>query len=277
MSQTHLAQKYDLPEMFYIDLWPAGPGFLVAASPEAAAEVAQIRSLGKHAVIEDVLAPLVGSDSIPSLNGPAWKSVHRLISPAFRPANVRTIVGRLARVISGFNEAMVAEAARQELDGAAAVELEDVLSRFVFDANAEALLGPAAAAPAGRAAALDDIRIPMLVRADEERAWNPVRRATLWWRRTAALARSAALLRRQFLDRYDAIRRGDVKVSTCVMDACLMDRVAAEKEAGGPALREDKAWLNMFTSKCVMASPPSTPLSGQTPLSFSPGWELRRW
>ena len=84
MAFTHLTQVYRLPEIWYLDLWPLGPVFMLVTSPDAAAEISQTRSFAKHEVNEEFLAPLVGRDTIPAINGGLWKKIHHLLAPAFK-------------------------------------------------------------------------------------------------------------------------------------------------------------------------------------------------
>ncbi|MCJ1475576.1 hypothetical protein MMC13_004239 [Lambiella insularis] len=54
----------DLPNTFYLDLWPFGEQMLVTASSEIAHQFTQEHSLPKFEFLKEFLAPLVGQTSL---------------------------------------------------------------------------------------------------------------------------------------------------------------------------------------------------------------------
>ncbi|KAL8343233.1 hypothetical protein RB598_004539 [Gaeumannomyces tritici] len=285
---TYMRRAYDLPEVFYIDMWPAGPPIMACCSPDAAAQVTQVQVLGKHPFNAVVLDPLVGTDSIPVVDGPRWKFLHRMIAPAFKPANARALVGTAAGQGLVFARDVLAPLAAT----GDAFSMEAAVSRLVFEVIARSLMGvpfdsqrdgprgldrpstvddqlavlesrrksddadetsAAAWEDEQKRSMLADIQFPPLAQ-QVETAWlaNPLRRLRLRSARLAALRRSGAWIRRRTLARYREVRDQGLVVPETVLDSCLMERVALEKEAAASA-------SSSSSSKAQAAAATSTP------------------
>ncbi|KAL8377785.1 hypothetical protein RB595_008461 [Gaeumannomyces hyphopodioides] len=301
---TYMRRAYDLPEVFYVDMWPAGPPIMACCSPDAAAQVTQVQVLGKHPLNAVILDPLVGTDSIPVVDGPRWKFLHRMIAPAFKPANARALVGIAAGQSLVFARDVLAPLA----DAGAAFSMEAAASRLIFEVIARSLMGapfdsqrdgprgldkpltidgqlaalqsrkPVAISGDGdgdgaaaaawedeqKRSMLADIQFPPLAQ-QVETSWlaNPLRRLRLRSARLAALQRSGAWIRRRTLLRYREVRDQGLVAPETVLDSCLMERVALEKESAAASsagksqatspqsppvrpLPEDESWLHLF-------------------------------
>jgi cytochrome P450 len=104
---THL---YNLPGIFYLDLWPLAPSICVVTDPDVAQHLTVQRNHEKHMEEAKMVDPLIGEGNIVTSGGEQWKKMHKMLAPAFaitrvterRPmvgANVmefRAIVSRLA-------------------------------------------------------------------------------------------------------------------------------------------------------------------------------------
>ena len=88
----YLQKEYDLPNLFYLDLWPFADPMCVVVDPELAAQVTQQPSLPKHHTLGDFLTPLLGADNIISADGDAWKQLRALFNPAFSLNHLVTLV-----------------------------------------------------------------------------------------------------------------------------------------------------------------------------------------
>jgi cytochrome P450 len=80
---TTMANKYNLPGVFYLDLWPASCGQVVILDPDVAVHMTVTKSHPKHAGEKIFIDPLIGADNIVTSNGPRWKYLHKMLTPAF--------------------------------------------------------------------------------------------------------------------------------------------------------------------------------------------------
>ncbi|PGG98101.1 hypothetical protein AJ79_08982 [Helicocarpus griseus UAMH5409] len=89
--KNSISREYNLPDIYYLDLWPLIPPTVVVCSPELAAQVTTEQSCPKSPEIEKFLSPFLGKSNIISLNGKKWKELHAVFAPAFAPAYLRTL------------------------------------------------------------------------------------------------------------------------------------------------------------------------------------------
>jgi cytochrome P450 len=112
VAVTSIAKKYNLPRVFYLDLWPAGCGQVVVTDPDVALHVTVTNNHPKHEAEkwfsefscllskiqsnEPIVDPLIGAGNIVTIEGPRWKYLHKMLSPAFsiqHISNMRPAVG----------------------------------------------------------------------------------------------------------------------------------------------------------------------------------------
>ncbi|KAB5513287.1 cytochrome P450 [Coniochaeta sp. 2T2.1] len=121
---TQIQQDYNLPDIFYLDLWPIGPRFVVCSGADAAATVS---TFPQSTLVLDVLGPTIGTTFIEVTNGPLWKNLHRVFAPSLTPASVK-----------GYHDGIVDEAAalharlHARLQDSDVVDLNYELGKFTF-------------------------------------------------------------------------------------------------------------------------------------------------
>lgn len=240
---THLRQQYNLPEFFYIDLWPLGPVFLVSTTVEAMDHIDTRLSMGKHKENQNVLEPIVGKDSIPALNGRVWQEVHRMLQPAFQPQTVKKILAKVAE------ESAILRDVLDKLAGTSEVfSMEVITGRTVFDINSQSIIGISLNAQKGDCQILEDLTVPAAVWQDESNTWNPVKKLRLWSLRTGALKRSERWVADTIRTRYHELKSQDIKSSKNILDSCLIGRIQSEEQGLKP-LSQDKAWTDLLLVK----------------------------
>lgn len=94
-SLTQMKLDYKLPDVFYLDLWPASSPMLVCTSPDAC-----VISTTKNAYdIPDLVGRFfkgnAGSSFIECTNGPLWKALHQTIAPGLTAGAVRGHTGAI--------------------------------------------------------------------------------------------------------------------------------------------------------------------------------------
>lgn len=88
---TSIAHKHNLDGVFYLDLWPATWSQMVVVDPELAHYMTVTKNHPKHEAEAIFMDPLIGVGNIVSSNGPEWKHLHKMLSPAFSVQNVTNI------------------------------------------------------------------------------------------------------------------------------------------------------------------------------------------
>ncbi len=87
----YIGHKYDMPSVFYLDLWPISTPFMMVHDPGVAHQMTQAKVLPKHPINGRVLGPLTGPRSIITAEGGEWKFIRTIINPAFSTQYLYTI------------------------------------------------------------------------------------------------------------------------------------------------------------------------------------------
>ncbi len=99
VAVTTIAHKYNMPDVWYLDLWPAADGQIVIGNPDLAMYVTNTKNYPKHDAEKWFIDPLIGDGNIVTTNGPRWKHLHKMLSPAFsiqHIANLRPMVAAVS-------------------------------------------------------------------------------------------------------------------------------------------------------------------------------------
>ncbi|KAK1835014.1 putative sterigmatocystin biosynthesis P450 monooxygenase stcS [Podospora conica] len=111
---TQIKQDHDLPDLFYLDLWPFGPRFVVCSGPDAAAVPTTVTPFPQSTAVTNFFAAArIGARFIEATNGAVWKELHLMLAPGLTPAAVRTYHGVLADEARGLQEHIRAVAERE--------------------------------------------------------------------------------------------------------------------------------------------------------------------
>lgn len=87
---TQMKMDYDLPDIFYIDLWPAGPSLIVCASPDACAISTTTNAFQMPSIVSDYFKGTIGTSFIEATNGSLWKNLHHMMAPGLTPNSVKS-------------------------------------------------------------------------------------------------------------------------------------------------------------------------------------------
>ncbi|TDZ40133.1 putative sterigmatocystin biosynthesis P450 monooxygenase stcS [Colletotrichum trifolii] len=138
---TYLAQKYNMPGIFYVDMWPFVESQVVITDPDAAQLVLTTNPYPIHPTIEKFLRPFTGPDSIAASNGERWKYNHRMVGSGFTPTYVKPMSGMIAVQVLIFHERLKGFAESGEpfnMEEEAAKTVFDVIGKVVFGFSLEA-------------------------------------------------------------------------------------------------------------------------------------------
>jgi cytochrome P450 len=89
-SWTQLKQDFKLPDLFYLDLWPFGPEFIICAGADAAALPTTANSFPQADVVGEFFEHTVGKTFIEAASGPLWKELHQMLAPGLTPSFTKT-------------------------------------------------------------------------------------------------------------------------------------------------------------------------------------------
>jgi cytochrome P450 len=86
---TQIHQDYNLGDLFYLDMWPFGPSFLIMSGPDAAAIPTTVHNFPQHPILPDFFADTVGTSFIEATNGALWKDLFQQITPGLTPSAIK--------------------------------------------------------------------------------------------------------------------------------------------------------------------------------------------
>ena len=93
----YTGEKYNMPPVFYLDLWPLSNPLMMVHDPDVAAQITQAKSLPKHPVNAKVLGPMVGERSVVTAEGPDWKMLRSILNPGFSAQYLSTLIPLIVR------------------------------------------------------------------------------------------------------------------------------------------------------------------------------------
>ncbi|KAK5655599.1 hypothetical protein OQA88_5530 [Cercophora sp. LCS_1] len=87
---TQMKFDYDLPDIWYLDLWPLGPEMLICTTGDAAAVATTVTTFPQAPIVIEFLNETLGGSFIESTNGSLWKELHHMLAPGLTPNAVRS-------------------------------------------------------------------------------------------------------------------------------------------------------------------------------------------
>ncbi|OAL35395.1 hypothetical protein AYO20_05245 [Fonsecaea nubica] len=132
----YIGEKYKMPPVFYLDLWPISNPLMLVHDPDVAHQITQARSLPKHPVNSKVLGPLVGSHSVVTAEGQEWKMLRSILNPGFSAQYLSTLVSLLVRHGLVFKDRISDYASTGEV-----FPIQDTAMALTIDVIGEVVLG----------------------------------------------------------------------------------------------------------------------------------------
>ncbi|KAL8715306.1 MAG: hypothetical protein Q9225_006430, partial [Loekoesia sp. 1 TL-2023] len=132
-----MRRKYpDLGPVYYLDMWPFAPPFLVAISPTVISQFTQSEiALPNHPNIRKYLLPITGGGDLASMEGEEWKRWRKIFNPGFSASHINTLVPTIVEEVSVFVDILKEHAKKGDifsLDEAAINLTMDVISRVAL-------------------------------------------------------------------------------------------------------------------------------------------------
>lgn len=127
---AEIAYKYDLPSVFYLDLWPFSYSMVLIRDPNLADHVYTTKGLHQHQTGAEFVDPYFGENVIAVTNGQIWKTLHNDLAPGLSWSSIRNLTGVV------FSEAAIFRERLGELaDSNEVFSLETMVGRMLFDVS----------------------------------------------------------------------------------------------------------------------------------------------
>jgi cytochrome P450 len=200
---TEITHRYNIEGIFYLDLWPIGPGTVVITDPKLI-ELAPIpRPLSVHPQTDVFMSLMVGKGCIAALSGTLWKRMYNAMSPVFSPAHVRSLTGVMV------DEAVVFRSRLERLSATGEIfSMEEVVSKVAFDIVARVVLNaPLRAQTTGSQDHADLRGLVNLARqeTDIRVAYNPIIQISRRWRRRQVVKKIELSLLNRIYNRLELL------------------------------------------------------------------------
>lgn len=241
---TQMKQDYNLPDIFYMDLWPFGPEFVVCTAPEAAAFPTTVNSFTQAQIVEDFFASNLGAGFIEAASGNLWKELHHMIAPGLTPAAVKSyhpIVLEEAKILhQRFNALAHANKV---------VSFDDEVGKFPFDVTSHIFFGQRLHAQTSNSAIYRDLRaISSEVERSHTAAGNPIAGWLIKRRIKEIVARLDKEIEPRVQSRFAALQNMKEKgLPTRTTAASIVDRMLLTQVQKGGAL--DPGFLTLCMDK----------------------------
>lgn len=231
---TEITHRYNIKGIFYLDLWPIGPGTVVITDPKLIELAPVPKPLHVHPQADKFLSLMVGKGCIAALSGGLWKKMHNAMSPAFSPTHVRNLTGVMA------DEAVVFRSQLEKLSATGEIfSMEEALSKVLFDIVARVVFNaPLHAQTTGSQVHADLRGLVNLARqeTDIRVAYNPVIQISRRWRRRQVFKRLDSSLLDRIYNRLEfLLSQGAIpsrQNPTSILDLILREYVEGLNNIG---------------------------------------------
>ena len=227
---TEIAHRYDLKDIWYLDLWPIADPQVIISNPDLLNQIQITKPLPMHSMSDDFLAPIVGRGNIASSNGYVWKKTHNAMAPAFSTSHVRNFTGVMVEESLRFRETLSKFSDSKEI-----FSLENKVAELVFDVIARLVFNFSLNAQTQGSENLNDLR-EMVKLAEAQLSWSPVVRVKAWFRRRVVLGRLHPSIEAKVRERYAVLKEGNIVPSRkdpfSILDLMLREQVQLDGKEG---------------------------------------------
>ncbi len=136
VAMAMIREKYDLPHVFYMDLWPIATPFLMIEDPDIAAQITQTNSHPKHTLLKDFLQNMTGDQSVVTSEGAEWRRLRSMLGPAFSFNHLSTLVPDITDHALEFCERLQERARTEQI-----FRMQDLACNLTIDVISQIVLG----------------------------------------------------------------------------------------------------------------------------------------
>ncbi|KAF2627826.1 cytochrome P450, partial [Macroventuria anomochaeta] len=224
VAVTTMSQKYKLPGIFYLDLWPVAPSICVVTDPDVALHMTVTRNHEKHAEENRAVDPMIGKGNIVTAEGARWKKMHKMLAPAFAIMHVTNQRPMVAETVMEFRAILNKLAETGE-----AFELEKYVERLTLDIVGEATFGHSLGAQTMGSSVMQHWEEMSRANMQTRTGWRIdfVRNYLAKQRRETAKMKLDVALAELVEKRFDYVQKNDVSLEKR-KDSIIMDLILRE-------------------------------------------------
>ncbi|KAK1254913.1 hypothetical protein MKX08_008908 [Trichoderma sp. CBMAI-0020] len=228
---SELKADYDLPDVFYIDLWPLGPQFVFCLSPEASAIPTTENTFDMHEDVSKFLKGSIGANFIEGTNGPLWKHLHHTLAPGLTPSIIRGnhgfIIEQAAALRCRFSD--IAKSGK-------VTDIRRELGYYPFQVLIKMLLNETCSAQI-----YDNVKKATDLQAEKNATNNPLAKWRLGREAKRLWKRVETAIEPKIRTRFTALEQQDVAPTknsiTCLLDRMMLPEVQSGRPLGDNMLR----------------------------------------
>lgn len=126
---TLLQRRYNLPGLFYLDLWPFARSMVIVTDAPVAYQITQKRVLPHHEWEDEYVHAVTGGGGFFTVESKEWKLHRSLMSPAYAPRNLLGVYPKVVEQVRNFRGVLERLATTESV-----FRMEEMAARFSFDA-----------------------------------------------------------------------------------------------------------------------------------------------
>jgi cytochrome P450 len=223
-----MTSEWDLPAVWYIDLWPAADPMVISTEVEDMNHIQVFKPLPQHPSSDDFMAPMIGRNVVATANGPTWKMLRNAMNPSFASGHIKHLSKVIVEEVTTFR-ATLQQLAKQgkpfDLETKGAEVIFDVIARIVYNFPLEA--------QRKGSQTLSDLR-ELVHLVEQSFSLNPLNKLKVWMRRDKLSKRLDASIRKVVADRYQILKHEGVvpnrKDPYSTLDLMLREQLMQGKE-----------------------------------------------
>ncbi|EWZ47093.1 hypothetical protein FOWG_13958 [Fusarium oxysporum f. sp. lycopersici MN25] len=116
-----------LKEIFYLDLWPIGPGMVVITDPKLMGNSSRPKPLPIHPLTAVFMKPMLGEGTMAATNGALWRKIATAVSQTFSMGHVLGMTSIMVDECLLFQEKLDELAVTGDV-----FSMEELIARLVF-------------------------------------------------------------------------------------------------------------------------------------------------
>ncbi|KAF7511783.1 hypothetical protein GJ744_003514 [Endocarpon pusillum] len=136
VAMAIVREKYNLPHVFYMDLWPIATSLLMIQDPDIAAQITQTKNHPKHTLNKEFLRNMTGEQSIVTSEGAEWRKLRSMLGPAFSSNHLSTLVPDITDHVLKFRGQLQELVKSEKI-----VRMQDLACNLTIDVISQIVLG----------------------------------------------------------------------------------------------------------------------------------------
>lgn len=236
-----LHRKYQLGDIWYLDMWPVGLAMMMTCGPETTAISTTANIYPQASVVGEFFKSSTGTSFIEALNGNPWKQLHQMLAPGLTPGAVKTYFSDVVSRAAVLNRRLQRAAASGDI-----IDLYRMLSHYPAEVIGKVVFGEDVDAEGADAQLCEDLMVTAEKAGVANGTINPW---TAWLmnrdikRRVARISRNVeARVHRRFAELKQKKVLPNRSTATNLLDRMLVARV----ESGLPM---DDALMTLLMDK----------------------------